>query len=293
MDSVESYNILAKIYDKIQESEEERVWFHDLQDITDRLSHLFNKKSLDILDLGCGTGSFAANLAKEGHRILAVDNCQAMLLQAGMKWEKLKANLLGASAIADEDGEESHRLYLKKQSLDQALRLQKQDLRSLNIIDMQADNKLGFDFAYCLYDTLNHLQAHELKHLLQDLQSLLRPGAYFLFDLLSSDYIAEELADFSYAEQFENEALFWDSFYNDNAKIITHKFTYFEKYHNESKPVDEDLFRRFFCSLDEYYHDPLQIESLLKKYHFEIQALPYQDFGSSAERLVYLCVYKP
>ena len=59
------------------ESEKHRQWMRELE------RHLPADRSLDILDVGTGTGFFALLLAEKGHRVTGIDLTPGMIREAG------------------------------------------------------------------------------------------------------------------------------------------------------------------------------------------------------------------
>ena len=59
------------------ESEKHRQWMRELE------RHLPAGRSLDILDVGTGTGFFALLLAEKGHRVTGIDLTPGMIREAG------------------------------------------------------------------------------------------------------------------------------------------------------------------------------------------------------------------
>ncbi|MCL4835899.1 MAG: methyltransferase domain-containing protein [Caldilineaceae bacterium] len=108
------------------------------------------------LELGCGTGRVLIPLAATGCRVTGVDNSPALLALA-----RRKAEQAGVTA---------------------RLQLTEADLRSF------AAAETGFDFAFCVSNTLMHLntQADQLAAL-HTAHRHLRPGGRLLIDLFNPD----------------------------------------------------------------------------------------------------------
>src|SRR5215467_3298455 len=58
--------------------------------------------ALDALDVGCGTGFLALELATRGHRVTAVDFAPTMLAEARRKAERLGASIRFEEADAEQ-----------------------------------------------------------------------------------------------------------------------------------------------------------------------------------------------
>ena len=98
-----------------------------------------------VLDVCCGTGQMAGEMARRGYRMVGLDGAPAMLRYA--------------------------RVNAPTVSLIQA------DVRRFAL-------RPQFDAAYCIFDSLNHLlSTAELSAAFLSICSCLRPGGWFLFDV--------------------------------------------------------------------------------------------------------------
>ncbi|BEV70878.1 bifunctional 2-polyprenyl-6-hydroxyphenol methylase/3-demethylubiquinol 3-O-methyltransferase UbiG [Paludibacterium sp. B53371] len=66
---------LARFYDAFNESEHDWLFYQSQ----------LGETSLDVLDVGCGTGSWPLRLAAGGHRVMAIDPAEAMVQCARAK----------------------------------------------------------------------------------------------------------------------------------------------------------------------------------------------------------------
>ena len=100
---------------------------------------------LEVLDLGCGTGTLAVALAQRGHRVLGVDLSPEMIAVARAKQAE------GATfEVAD-------------------------------MLSVRAGRQ--FDLALCTFDALNYLlEPADLKTFLANVADHLRAGGTFIFD---------------------------------------------------------------------------------------------------------------
>lgn len=114
--------------------------------------------TLSVLDIGCGTGSLSAELAKYFQSVTAIDLDEAMLKKA------LK----------------------KKQS---NIRYQK-----LNMLEIDHEfGKNSFDAVICFGNTIVHLEgAEQVKHFLKQVKNVLNPSGKFLFQIINYDRIIEQ-----------------------------------------------------------------------------------------------------
>jgi SAM-dependent methyltransferase len=104
-------------------------------------------KKARVLDLACGTGVLAIDLARKGHTVHGIDIAPAMVSRAR---EKSKGMRDISFAVAD-------------------------------ITDYRAEGE--FDLVLCTYDSINYvLMLRDLRRMLKNVAAALRPGGLFLFD---------------------------------------------------------------------------------------------------------------
>jgi SAM-dependent methyltransferase len=147
------YSTYASIYDAInQGSFATELAAHILTDLPAPPQHL--------LDLACGTGAAALFFAAHGATVVGVDRSPAMLSIAQARARDVRLPIQFVEA----------------------------DLRRLPI---RADGPLApatFDLVTCLYDSLNYLlDDGDLHAVCAAVQTMLRPGGRFVFDLNTED----------------------------------------------------------------------------------------------------------
>lgn len=227
---IAAYDLLVKVYDRIQDEAEHELWLDALQELCDGAENTFFKNELYIVDLGAGTGIFSIPLAKAGHQVVSVDLSEPMLKQMAAKLQ----NPYGARiAIVQQD---------------------------LEIWETEKENV--FDVAICLLDTINHLRPIALPHFFETVFKSLRPGGYFMFDFLSLDYIEEFLDDAHYGEEWSDKAFFWSNRFDAEHQRVYHQFSLYEG--------DGTQYRKSVSELVEYYHDPAIVDGYLERLGFEI-----------------------
>lgn len=112
-----------------------------------------------ILDIGCATGELAFQLAKSGADVTGIDLNEDLLQQA--KTGKVHPNLI----------------------------FQKGDMLELQN-DFQPET---FGMVLCFGNTLVHLPSQELiSEMLRGVYTVLKPGGFFLLQILNYDYILSE-----------------------------------------------------------------------------------------------------
>lgn len=105
----------------------------------------------DILELACGTGLHAIELARRGHRLVATDYSEAMLAKAR------------ANASNEPPGLPIEFLH--------------QDMRTLDL------RGRVFDAAFCLFDSIGYVRTNDaVSTVLRNVHRHLRVGGLFLFE---------------------------------------------------------------------------------------------------------------
>lgn len=156
MQSTAVFDILAQNYDadfttsRIGRLQRNRVWFF--------LTPLLNEtgRSLKILEINCGTGQDALQLAALGHSVIATDASEMMIEKA-----KIKLN----------------------SSANQALDLQFVVSSFNELSSLPANHK--FDLVFSNFGGLNCIDKKNLEQLSSDLSGLIKPGGNIFFVLLS------------------------------------------------------------------------------------------------------------
>ena len=141
MRTVEAYSRLAGVYDQIVVDPCHGRWAAFL----DELWQADEQGVLAVLDLCCGTGLLAAELAARGYRVVGVDASGAML--------ELARERLGAEA----------------------------DLRQAWLPALPVGER--FDAVVSTFDGLNYLTPADLRVTLASVAGVLRPGGWLVFDL--------------------------------------------------------------------------------------------------------------
>ncbi len=139
------YSKLAEIYDFVMEHVNYPQW-------SDYIDSLLTRHGLnypDIIDIACGTGSLAIELAGSGFNICGADSSEPMIKKAKEKSEKLGLNIKFMCADMTELGEIG-----------------------------------SFGAALCLYDSINYIMSQDsIAKTLQNLGNLLQEDSIFIFDI--------------------------------------------------------------------------------------------------------------
>ena len=112
-----------------------------------------------LLDIGCATGELAYQLANSGANLIGIDLNEKLLAQA--KTNKKHPNLV---------------------------------FQTGNMLELKNDFQIEqFDTILCFGNTLVHLPAVELiKHMLNGVFAVLKPGGQFFLQILNYDYILDK-----------------------------------------------------------------------------------------------------
>jgi ubiquinone/menaquinone biosynthesis C-methylase UbiE len=114
-----------------------------------------------ILDIAAGTGNYALEIAKRGHSVRGLDLSQAMIERAV---DKVKDKRL-------------------------KLEFEVGDMRDLTSIYKEEQ----FDLIYCIGNSLVHLENNrEIKDVLNQIYSLLKPGDQLIIQIVNYDRILRE-----------------------------------------------------------------------------------------------------
>jgi ubiquinone/menaquinone biosynthesis C-methylase UbiE len=147
-------------------------------------SFLENPNSSSILDIGCGTGDLAMDLAEDGNAVYAIDADQEMIKQAIRK--KMPSALDQYPVFRDLDMKRISRFFCDKK----------------------------FDCITCYGNTLVHLQnTHEVADFLNASHNVLNTNGILLIQILNYEYVLRE--NIRELPALENEKVRFDRFYED------------------------------------------------------------------------------
>lgn len=143
------YNELSKVYDIVFPFDKTTAAFleKDLQ------------KNSNVLDLGCGTGSYSIELAKVGHNVTGIDLDETMIEDAKIK-----------------KGNSSSEFYTEDM------------LQFKNVVKDKA-----FDMIFCIGNSLVHLKDKQsVNKMLQEIYSSLKSNGYTIVQIINYDRIIEK-----------------------------------------------------------------------------------------------------
>ncbi|NCA98852.1 MAG: class I SAM-dependent methyltransferase [Clostridia bacterium] len=214
----DGYELLASHYDDLQQTVDYPAWADFILLLDQR--HHQRTGSGDgregrpiLLDLGCGTGTFAMQMEQHGYDVIGIDDSAAMLQAAREK--------------AQENG--SAALFLK------------QDISHFELYGT-------VDLATCLLDTLNHLvQPEAVRRVFRLLANYLNPGALFIADVGTRRHFAQTRGNRTIIQDHENLTLVWQNHYRPQSRISRASLTWFARTDDGSyERFDEDVVERYY-----------------------------------------------
>ena len=170
------YDLLAPVYDKINGDIDYGLWADFLESAVSKYSGVRPKL---VLDLGCGTGRMALELAGRGYDLTGVDASAEMLDIA--------------RSAAEERG------------LDILWLLQ----------DMQGFELYGtVDLTVSCLDCINHLKPKEARECFKLVHNYLVPGGLFIFDVNGKSKFENVYSDRAYVFEEEQGTVVWQNSYS-------------------------------------------------------------------------------
>lgn len=239
----------ARYYDSLTED----VDYRGKGEYLRRLVKEYGGRLRLVLDLACGTGSLAVELARRGSEVIAVDGSQEMLAQAMNKSCGVTPPIL----------------YLC------------QDMEELDLYGT-------VDTTFCTLDSLNHLPGKEsLGRVFHRVRLFTEPGGLFVFDLNTPEKHRRRLAGTAYVRETEEVCCVWqntlDPADGENSVLIDLDFFVREK---------GDRYLRYSESFTERAWPREEVIALLEEEGFQLLGLrgDYTDAPPSPEeeRIIYI-----
>ncbi len=186
------YDLLAPIYDKVNEEIDYVKWADFIESITKKELH----RAPELwLDLAAGTGKMTIELARRGCDIIGID---------------ISPEMLDTARVSAEREELSNILWLC------------QDMRSFELYGT-------VDVTVCCLDSINHLTVpKDVKTTFNLVHNYLAPDGIFIFDVNGKSKFEKTYADNSYVTELDNSFCVWQNYYNSKTKICDFYITLFE-----------------------------------------------------------------
>ena len=199
---MDAYTSFARVYDTFMDNVPYHDWANYLQDLL-REYDIWDGL---ILDLGCGTGSMAEELAKRGYDMIGVDNADEMLEIAMEKRMESGYDIL----------------YLL------------QDMREFELY-----GTVRGIVSVC--DSVNYiLEEDDLLEVFRLVNNYLDPMGIFIFDFNTEYKYREILGERTIAEEREECSFIWENYYDEEDKINEYVLTLFLQ-----EEEGEDLYRKY------------------------------------------------
>lgn len=189
------YDLLAPIYDKINEELDYCAWADFIEDVM-RREYVDGTPEL-VLDLGCGTGRMTLELARRGYDMTGIDISPEMLDFARREAESLP---YGAGI-----------LWLC------------QDMRSFELYGT-------VDVAVSCLDSINHLTStNDLAKCFSLVHNYLIPDGLFIFDVNGRYKFENIYGTTTYAMEEGNAVCIWQNYYNQSSHLCDFYITLFNE----------------------------------------------------------------
>lgn len=186
------YSAFAEIYDQVMRDVDYGSWAQHIIRLTQRYDIQVRK----ILELACGSGGHALQLAQMGYEVTGVDRSTTMLRMAREKQDR---------AMTHVDWRQG-------------------DMDSFSSVGLKHD----YDLVTCLYDSLNYiLEESGIERCFAEVYKHLRPGGGFIFDVTTEFNLLQNFSGYTFAENFENASYIWENDYDIINKICASKVTVF------------------------------------------------------------------
>lgn len=185
------YSYPAQFYDALQSDVDYGAYCEFAIEMCGR----FGFEPTTALDLACGTGAIALEMAKRGLDVTAVDMSDEMLCAAREKIAETKYDIL----------------------------LLCQDMRELDLNDT-------VDMAVCALDSMNYLpDTKSLKAALEKVRLFLTPGGVFVFDMNTRYKFENIYGDRDYVLEVEGLLCAWQNHFDRKRGVCDFVLTFFEE----------------------------------------------------------------
>lgn len=215
---MESYTLLSKIYDSWQEENNPVKWADYIEKIIRTHCRMQagdgRNGSFLLLDLGCGTGSFAIEMSQRGYDVIGLDLSDEML-----------------NAAREKDGADN-------------IMFIRQDITKMELFGT-------VDIIVCLLDTVNHILPEAgLNRLFRLCKNYLNPGGLFIFDIATPYYFENVLGNQVFYDVRDEYALIWQNSYTPAKAVSRSELTFFIGQEDQRYLRGEEVIREKAHSID-------------------------------------------
>ncbi|MHB1483313.1 MAG: class I SAM-dependent methyltransferase [Saccharofermentanales bacterium] len=194
---MDSYATLSAIYDRWQEDSDTAGWADHIDRIITANCRITKGDGADdrllLLDLGCGTGGFAIEMARRGYDVLGIDQSYEMLSIAKMK------------------------------DVRESVQFIQQDITAMELFGT-------VDIIVCLLDTVNHILSEpKLDRMFRLCKNYLNPGGLLIFDAATPCYFENILGDNVFYDIKDQYTLIWQNHIDKRRRISSAELTLFFK----------------------------------------------------------------
>ena len=243
------YETFAFVYDQIMDDSLYEQWLQ----FTQRHVRAEQKK---VLELACGTGILALELAKAGYEVSALDLSDEMLSVASERFNE----------------------YFGENNT--PIQLIQGDMMELTGVGQ-------YDVITCYSDSLCYMKTPlEVQQVFDEVYRTLQPNGTFIFDVHSPYKMTDVFPQFSFHQETEEYAFLWDSYPDSEPLSIVHELSFYVQ--------DED--GRFERHLEDHHERTYKVEhylTMLESAGFnQVDVLAdFKDEAPSAtsERLFFVC----
>ncbi|GBU11203.1 SAM-dependent methyltransferase [Erysipelotrichaceae bacterium] len=181
------YKEFATIYDSFSDQLFYQQWFDFIKP--------YLKQDMQILDLGCGSGTLLTFFKNETVELSGLDLSEDMLVAAAEKFTKS---------------------------------LQKVELYHENMVNFHAGTQI-YDMILSTCDSINYISSYtDFEKLFKNIGQMLKSGGYFLFDMHSDYTFEKRFNDWSYADADDTTSVLWNTFTEDGF-AFEHELTFYCK----------------------------------------------------------------
>lgn len=227
----EAYQILAQVYDRLQQAHDVAAWAGFIHRLNmrhgraDRSGDGRNGSPL-LLDLGCGTGRFCLAMEQLGYDPIGIDLSAAMLQQARDR------------AVA----ESSQALFIQ------------QDISRFELFGT-------VDLMVCLLDTVNHLlRQDQVRRLFRLSANYLNPGCLFVLDIATRHHLETTLGngfffqDLPAGQDSPAVSLFWQNHWTAARHLSQSDLVLFSQ-------LEDGNYQRLDTEIRERWYDGNQLKA--------------------------------